>query len=133
MANDAVTHLVTSDILIIALGERMLLRNGEVKRHRADIRNKMRGLARLVLVARTIDTELTQTLSLKDLINPGKFNTVLEAVKRMTGFDSLSNRFSIPSTALKLRHSLVKVAYILQGEALHQEDDALKRRAEQFI
>lgn len=31
MANDAVTHLVTSDILIIALGERMFLKNGEVK------------------------------------------------------------------------------------------------------
>lgn len=77
-------------------------------------------------MARTIDPDF---VFLKDLINPGKFNTVLEAVKKMTGFDSLSNRFSIPSTALKLRHSLVKVAYILQGEALHQEDDKKKSRA----
>lgn len=130
MAYDSVTHLVQSDMLIIALGERMFLKNGEVKRHRADIRNKMRELARLVLAARTIDTAI---VNLKDLIDPGKFNTVLEAVKKMTGFDNLSNRFSIPSTALKLRHSLVKVAYILQGEALRQEDDVLKKRAEQFI
>ena len=90
----------------------------------------MRELARLVLVAREIDKDI---VFLKDLINPGKFNTVLEAVKKMTGFDHLTNRFSVPSTALKLRHSLVKVSYILQGEALHQEGDTLKSRAEQFI
>lgn len=88
MTYDAVTHLVKSDILIIALGERMFLRNGEVKQHRADIRNKMRELARLVLAAITIDTDI---VFLKDLINPGKFNTVLEAVKKMAGFDILSN------------------------------------------
>ena len=120
MTYDAVTQVVKSDVLIISLGERMFLKNGEVQRHRADIRNKMRELARLVLVAREIDKDI---VFLKDLINPGKFNTVLEAVKKMTGFDNLTNRFSVPSTALKLRHSLVKVSYILQGEALRQEDD----------
>ncbi|XP_051960647.1 uncharacterized protein LOC127628031 [Xyrauchen texanus] len=107
----------------------MFLKNGEVSRHRADIRNKMRELARLLLVTRTIDKDI---VTFKDLINPGKFNTVLDGVKKMTGFDNSTNRFSIPSTALKLRHSLVKLSYILQGEALRQEDDALKGRAEQF-
>lgn len=129
MTYDPVTQVVKSDVLIISLGERMFLKNGEVGRHRADIRNKMRELARLVLMARTIDKDI---VFLKDLINPGKFNTVLEAVKRMNGFDESTNRFSVPSTALKLRHSLVKVSRILQGEALRQEDDALKGRAEQF-
>ncbi|XP_061772613.1 uncharacterized protein LOC133562524 [Nerophis ophidion] len=51
----------------------------------------------------------------------------------MTGFDAITNRFLVPSTALKLRHSLVKVSHIVQGEALRQEDNALKGRAEQFI
>lgn len=76
-----------------------------------------------------MDTDIS---SLKDLINPAKFNTVLEAVKEMTGFDHTTNRFSIPSTALKMRHSLVKVSYILQGQALRQDDEDLKKRAEQF-
>ncbi|XP_029934175.1 uncharacterized protein LOC115378143 [Myripristis murdjan] len=129
MTYDAVTQVVKSDVLIISLGERMVLKNGESGRHRADIRNKMRELARLVLVARTMDKDI---FFLKDLITPGKFNTVLEAVKKMTGFDSSTNRFSVPSTALKLRHSLVKVSYILQGEGLRQDDDDLKKRAEQF-
>ncbi len=130
MTYDALTQVVKSDVLIVSLGERMFLKNGEVGRHRADIRNKMGELARVVLVARKIDKDI---VFLKDLINPGKFNTVLEAVKQMTGFDNLTNGFSIPSPALKLRHSLVKVSYILQGEALRQEDDILKGRAEQFI
>lgn len=129
MTYDAVTWVVTSDMLIILLGERMFLKNGEIGRHQADIRNKMRELARLVLMARAIDKDI---VSLKDLINPRKFNTVLEAVKTMTGFDDSTNRFSAPSTALKLRHSFVKLTYILQGEALQQEDNALKERAEQF-
>lgn len=129
MTYDDITQVVKSDSLILSLGERMFLKNGEVGRHRADIRNKMRELARLLLVARAIDKDI---VALKDLINPAKFNTVLEAVKKMTGFDSSTNRFSVPSTALKLRHSLVKVSYILQGEALRQEDDALKGRAVHF-
>ncbi|XP_059892526.1 uncharacterized protein LOC132446309 [Gadus macrocephalus] len=81
-------------------------------------------------MARKIDKDI---ISLKDLISPGKFNTVLEAVKNMIGFDALTNRFSVPSTALKLRHSLVKVSYIVQGEALRQQDNVLNGRAEQFV
>ncbi|XP_014823286.1 PREDICTED: uncharacterized protein LOC106903805 [Poecilia mexicana] len=130
MTYDNITLLVKADSLIISLGERMFLKNGEVGRHRADIRNKMRELARLVLVARDIDKDV---VFLKDLICPRKFNTVLEAVKQMTGFNELSNRFAVPSTALKLRHSLVKVSYILQGEALRVQDDDLKSKAEQFV
>ncbi|XP_026093553.1 uncharacterized protein LOC113066103 isoform X3 [Carassius auratus] len=129
MTFDDITQVVKSDPLILSLGERMFLKNGEVGRHRADIRNRMRELARLLLVARAIDKDV---VALKDLINPVKFNTVLEAVKKMTGFDSSTNQFSVPSTALKLRRSFVKVSYILQGEALRQEDDALKGRAEHF-
>ncbi|XP_031174403.1 uncharacterized protein LOC116063546 [Sander lucioperca] len=130
MTYDTVAQVVKSDMLITSLGERMFLKNGEVGRHQADIRNKMRELARLLIVARKIDKDI---VFLKDLINPGKFNTVLEAVKQMTGFDHSTNRFLVPSTALKLRHSLVKVSYILQGEALRQEDIVLKGRAEQFL
>ncbi len=126
MTYDAVTQVIQSDSLILSLGESWTTLVG---RHRADIRNKMRELARLLLVARAIDKDI---VALKDLINPGKFNTVLDAVKKMTGFDESTNRFSVPSTALKLRHSLVKVSHILQGEALRQEDGALKRRAENF-
>ncbi len=126
MTYDAVTQVIQSDSLILSLGESWTT---PVGRHRADIRNKMRELARLLLVARAIDKDI---VALKDLINPGKFNTVLDAVKKMTGFDESTNRFSVPSTALKLRHSLVKVSCILQGEALRQEDGALKRRAENF-
>ncbi|XP_058499252.1 uncharacterized protein LOC131468730 [Solea solea] len=129
MTRDSVTDLVKSDALIISLGERMFPKNGEVGRQRADVRNKMRELARLVLMARTIDKDIVY---LRDLINPGKFNTVLEAVKKVTGFDESTNRFSTPTTARKLRHSLVIVTHILQGEALRQEDDALKGTAEQF-
>lgn len=79
MMYDSVTQVIKSDSLILSLGERMFLRNGKVGRHRADIRNKMRELARLLLVAREFDKDI---VSLKDLINPTKFNTVLEAVKK---------------------------------------------------
>ncbi|XP_051810227.1 uncharacterized protein LOC127535707 isoform X2 [Acanthochromis polyacanthus] len=106
MTYDAVTRRVKSNQLILSLGERMFLKNGEVGCHRADMRNKMRELTRLVLVARDLDKD---TVFLKDLITPAKFNTVLAAVKKMTGFDHLTNRFAVPSTALKLRHSPMKV------------------------
>lgn len=129
MVYDRVTQIVSADPLIISLGERMFSKNGEVVRHHSDIRNKMREMARLVMEARKVDKDIVH---LQDLIDPSKFDTVLQAVKTMTGFDELNNRFTIPSTALKLRHSLVKVTGILQGEAIRQGDNALKDRVERF-
>nr|XP_049575195.1 uncharacterized protein LOC125968056 isoform X1 [Syngnathus scovelli]XP_049589629.1 uncharacterized protein LOC125977309 isoform X1 [Syngnathus scovelli]XP_049591303.1 uncharacterized protein LOC125978199 [Syngnathus scovelli]XP_049591304.1 uncharacterized protein LOC125978199 [Syngnathus scovelli]XP_049591305.1 uncharacterized protein LOC125978200 [Syngnathus scovelli] len=130
MTYDHVTQVVKSDTLIISLGERMFLKNGESSRYRADMRNKMRELARLVLEAREIDKDI---VFLKDLIHPGKFNTVLKAVKSMNGFNDLTNRYAVPSTPVKLRYSLVTVAQILQGEALRQQDHGLQERADQFL
>ncbi|XP_049928186.1 uncharacterized protein LOC126407385 isoform X2 [Epinephelus moara] len=129
MSYDPMSVLVKSDTLIISLGERMFLNGGEVQRREADIKNKMRELARLVLQARKIDKDI---VFLKDLITPEKFNTVLEAVKQMNGFDETTNRYSVPSTALKLRSSLTHVVEILEGEAVRQQDVAIMRRAEQF-
>ncbi|XP_030266833.1 uncharacterized protein LOC115578126 isoform X2 [Sparus aurata] len=129
MAYDTVTQVVKSDTLILLLGERMFAENGENVRQWSDIRNKMRELARLLVAAREIDRDI---VFLKDLISPAKFNTVLEAVKKMTGFDDVTHQFSVPSTALKMRYSLVTVTSILQGQALHQQDNDLQTRAEQF-
>ena len=129
MAYDTVTQVVKSDALILSLGERMFSKNGENVRQWSEIRNKMRELARLLVAAREIDGDI---VSLKDLISPVKFDTVLEAVKKMTGFDVSTRRFSVPSTALKLRYSLVTVTSILQAQALRQQDNDLKTRAEEF-
>ena len=107
----------------------MFAKNGENVRQWSDIRNKMRELARLLVAAREIDRDI---VFLKDLISPSKFNTVVESVKKLTEFDDSRCRFSVPSTLLKLRCSLVTVTSILQGQALHRQDNDLKTKAEQF-
>ncbi|XP_060916511.1 uncharacterized protein LOC132991681 [Labrus mixtus] len=128
MACDIVTKVVKSDVLIIAFGERVFPKDRKEGQHRADIRNKMRQLARLVLAAREIDPEI---ISLKDLINPGKFGAVLEAVKTMARFESAQSVMA-PSTASNLHHALLKVSLILQGQALRQQDGDLQAKAERF-
>lgn len=48
---------------------------------------------------------------------PANFINVLEAVKMVSGFDEESSSFKIPSLALKLGHSLTKIADIAEFDA----------------
>ncbi|KAK1876844.1 Elongator complex protein 4 [Dissostichus eleginoides] len=59
----------------------------------------------------------------EDFFVPSNFNFVVEAVNDVAGFDQEKNTYKTPSLALKLGHSLKKIADILECEAKMKESD----------
>jgi hypothetical protein len=116
MANDAVARVVKSDSLILALAEKEFLKLGHDQDQHNYIRAKLRELGRLLIQLRASTNNLDG--SLEDYIQPDQFKHVVQAAKTVAGYDENTNRYSTPSLALKIGHSLKKCAKILKARGL---------------
>lgn len=128
MTNDDVSSVVRSDRYILLLGEQMYNR---LKCHsgRNDyIRQKMREVARLLIMARS----LTPLRNMEDLVKPSNFPHVIKAVRAVAGFNEENNNFKTPSLALKLGHSLMKIATAIECNALMSGRDEVAEFARNF-
>lgn len=128
MVNDEVSNVVRNDRYILLLGEQMYNR---LKLHsgRNDyIRQKMREVARLLITARS----LTPIHNMEDFIQPCNFPHVIKAVRAVAGFSEETNTYKIPSLALKLGHSLVKIANSVECNALMSGRDTAAESAQSF-
>lgn len=67
----------------------------------------------------------SQYNTFEDAVRPANFDVVIKAVKKVSGYDEEKNRYSTPSLALKLGHSLQKVSDILHCRALMAQDSTL--------
>lgn len=118
MNQDDVSSVVRSETEILCIGESVLNSRKPYEKRNDYARQKMREMARLLITARAI----TPLKSTEDLVMPCNFPHVIQAVRSVAGYDVESNSYKIPSLALKLGHSLAKVAGIVQcndGIALH--------------
>lgn len=88
----------------------------------------MREMARLLIVARA----KTHLKTIEYLVMPSNFPHVLEAVREVAGYDLESNSYNVPSLALKLGHSLAKVAGIVQCNAIISQRHDVAESAKQF-
>lgn len=88
---------------------------------------KKREMARLLITARAI-TPLKIT---EDLVMPTNFSHVIQAVRAVAGYELESNSYKIPPLALKLGHSLAKVAGIVQCNAIIANRHAVADSAKQ--
>lgn len=83
----------------------------------------MRELARLLIEAQKVLA--SPSLGIKDLIRPDRFDGVVEATKRASGFDAEKDHlqwYTSPSTALKIGYAIKKAAYIVEGKVLRDRD-----------
>lgn len=130
MRMDEISAIVRTDELIKKFGAMYVERNGAKDAH--FISQKIRELARLVQGLQEVDENPTAKLS--DYIKPDKFDKVVEAVKKTSGFPTTNEEVGVltPSLALKLGYSLQKCALIIRGEALRDKDNALLEDVENF-
>ncbi|XP_051812170.1 uncharacterized protein LOC110965813 [Acanthochromis polyacanthus] len=98
---------------ILRLGEHLYAKHGHDKTKHEYIRQKMREISRLICHSR----KLGKLQKMEDFYIPSNFNSVIEAVKDVAGYDEDKNIYKRPSLALKLGHSLKKIADILECEA----------------
>lgn len=129
MNRDEIFLVAKNDETILQLGERLLGSVDDEAHLFQYVSQKMREVARLLLTIRSYYPELE---SMKDCINPMHFDKVISAVKTTAGFDVETNRYRIPSLALKLGHAIRKCAMIIKADGIKMGDDNLTKRAEHF-
>ncbi|XP_078026445.1 uncharacterized protein LOC144464173 [Epinephelus lanceolatus] len=128
MNEDDVAHAVRNERLILKLGEHLFNKHGhDITKHEY-IRQKMRETGRLLLQG-----QQSQNLKeMSDFFAPANFPRVIEAVKVVAGFSEETGTYTTPSLALKLGHSLKKLANILECEGMMSGDEEAIHNAKVF-
>jgi hypothetical protein len=116
----------------LKFGASLLRKLGPKRSH--DIAQRMRQLARLSLqLAKTSSRRHSSAVLLDRYISSGKFDRVLSALCLECGhFEDDNGRtlFGNPNLALKLGHSLLKLAKLKLGDAIRSKDFRRKEDAQ---
>ncbi|XP_074550121.1 uncharacterized protein LOC141807806 [Halichoeres trimaculatus] len=118
MNQDNITDIIRQQKYILKLGEHFYNKKGTDTSQHQYIRQKMREMGRLVLRAKT----LGKLKTMDDFFLPANFCHVVTAVKMVCGWSEDTSSFKIPSLALKLGHSLTKIADIAEVDARMAEN-----------
>ncbi|XP_054272900.1 uncharacterized protein LOC128993164 [Macrosteles quadrilineatus] len=107
---------------LFAQGDRIITRYGSNLRfnHRTDRQiyycsSKMRTLARLFY---TMKKTLPELKEFQDCLNPRYFNTLVDSVRKMSGFDAASGNMKTPSVSPRLCSALKSCANIVKSDAI---------------
>ncbi|XP_055080972.1 uncharacterized protein LOC129456606 [Periophthalmus magnuspinnatus] len=128
MKNDEITATVRSDFYILQLAQSFFNKHGQKPTKYKYIRQKLREIGRLLLTLRKDFSIYT----LEDAVRPANFQMVIQAVKKVSGFDEEKHCYQTPSLALKLGHSLQKISDIIHCRALMAEDSELVKSTQTF-
>ncbi|XP_054863090.1 uncharacterized protein LOC118469983 [Amphiprion ocellaris] len=128
MKQDEVASVVRNDLSIIQFAQSLYNRHGQDPTKYEYMRQKLREVGRLMLCLRT---EFS-IHNLEEAVKPANFQRVVQAVKKVSGFDEENLCFQTPSLALKLGHTLRKICDIIHCRALMAEDEELIKSTETF-
>ena len=126
---DDVCLAVKNDSLILAFGARLYKKHGKEKHQHSYIRNKLREIGRFLITLRKIDSSLDLNMA----IDPKNFEIVIKAVHILGQYDEKSGVFQNPSIVLKIGHTLKHCASIKKSKAIIQQDNEMRKSAEDFI
>lgn len=99
MKGDEIAFQAKQDLLILHFGESYLKKHKRERKEYA-CSSRMRDLSRLLITYRNLIQDTT--VSLKDILKPKNFDTILNAVRQITGYDPIKKVFTAPSVAMHL-------------------------------
>jgi len=132
LENGKVAMAVRNDPTILEFGKRLYIKGRKGLSHHGqqEIRCRLRELGRFLIKVRTIDHDIQ---NLSECIHVGKFEVVCDAVKALSGHDSQTGTYKVPSLALRLGQSLTKCAQNLRGKAVREECSYLRKQCDDFL
>ena len=128
--DDEISRIIRNDPLLISLGERDYMRLGHDPEQHNTIRQTLRRMGKLVNQLQL--QSKCRNLTMKDYIDPTKFQDVVKAAKTVAGFDEKTHKYQIPSLALKLGHTVKRCAKILEGNSLENGNVSVVTMARDF-
>ncbi|XP_077978108.1 uncharacterized protein LOC144433636 [Glandiceps talaboti] len=130
MRQDDVTFVARNDRLIMDFATRTYERNAHLKKNKTFVSERIRTLGRLLIKMRQIDSSILQ---LDDCIHPAKFQTVVQAVRSMAGYDEEAATYTTPSLGLKVGYYLKDCAQIVISHSIQSESKSDEDRATRFM
>ncbi|KAL6467417.1 hypothetical protein MHYP_G00252210 [Metynnis hypsauchen] len=128
MNQDRVALAVRNDQCIIDFGKHLYNKYGSQVKMQEYMRQKMRELGRLQICTQAV----TPLKCIKDLIRPENFMHAVNAVKQTAGYNKDTNKYASASVAVKLGHSLNRIAMLVESSATIEGDKATAKEASSF-
>ncbi|KAL0983752.1 hypothetical protein UPYG_G00132260 [Umbra pygmaea] len=123
-----VTFVVRNDKNILLLGEEMFNRLQKNNKSLEYIRQKLRGLARLLIAAR----KCTPLKSFEDFVLPSNLTHVITAVKAVSGYNEENKMYDCPTLAFDLGRGLRNIARTVQLCAIKSGQPRIAESADAF-
>jgi hypothetical protein len=122
MKTDKIGRVAKSDQLILKLGEKQVKRYAQDPDQHNYIRQKLRVAGRLLIELR--NQSKNENAKLIDFFDPSHFTLLVKAARSIAMFDENTNRYGIPSLAVKIGEVFVKCLNIgiRQGLETHNSD-----------
>ena len=132
MRQDSINRIIKSDRIIVEFMRRAYHAKGGHQMHKkAEIRNNARELGRFLSEVRIVKKE--DSCTILDIIDPKEYENVLSAIRRLTQYDSVLQRFSTPELARKIGLHLKTCGVIAQGFAIERNDNIMREKSESFL
>ena len=129
LRDDEVKRAIVNDSLIIQFAHKLTAKHFSDPDKHEHVRCKLRELGRLVVQLK----QEHKVHSLADALDPTCFKNLVSSVHKVCGFSYDTTKYSIPSLALKLGHSLKKCSMILISEALQTGSKDKEDRGNAFV
>ncbi|KAI5610799.1 zinc finger MYM-type protein 4-like isoform X3 [Silurus asotus] len=130
MKQDNLLRHIINDALICKYGARLIEKLGHGKKHKVYAGQRMRALARFMLVVKELDGSVEY---LHHVCTPSKLDLVIKGVRIVSGFDETLGKFKTPSLALQIATSIRQAAEIICGENVTEGDMETAANVKKFI
>lgn len=128
LQNDDIASLVRNDFCLLQYAESLYSKDGHDPSKHDYIRQRIRELGRLLKTMRKTST----AQNIEDALKPANFMAMIAAVRETAGYVPEGNKFTTPSLALRIGHSLAKVCEILHCHAIMTLDENLAKSCVAF-
>ena len=127
MNQDVYTLIIKTDPLLLTYAAILMERDG--LRRKGEISYKLKSLAKLLEKGQELSKNAN--LAAKDLIDPKKWDLMVQSVKVLTGYDEAE--IEVPSLFVKLGYALQHLARVARSMGLRTEDDSLIKKCNNFL
>ena len=129
LRHDEIVNSIKYDKLVITYANKMCQKYKKVQDAQM-IRGKLRLLGRILLAARTVNSNVTDMTS---VFRPKNYDVCIQAIKTVAGFDETTDEYKAPTTALESITLIKLVGEILANECLRTEAYDEMKLVEDFL
>ena len=128
LSHDSIALIIKNDQDIIQVGQNMLDSTNSAKKDEV-CRERIRSVAKLLKEASSINANITQAA---DLLKPTFFDSVIEAARRVSRYNSDSRTYGAFSVALKARPALQDLIIAVRGKYVRSRKDDKVKEVDEF-